>query len=62
MGGAKLEAYTLFEAMSEEQLKTAETEATVQAEEGAEEISEGDLGGVTGGVRQDNAPSQPLFI
>ena len=36
--------------MSEEQLKAAETEATAQVEEGVEEISEEDLGGVAGGV------------
>ena len=37
------------QAMSEEQLKAAETEATAQVEEGVEEISEEDLGGVAGG-------------
>ena len=36
-------------AMSEEQLKAAETEATAQVEEGVEEISEEDLAGVAGG-------------
>ena len=36
--------------MSEEQLKAAETEATAQAEESVEEISEEDLAGVTGGT------------
>ena len=36
-------------AMSEEQLKAAETEATTQVEEGVEEISEEDLGGGAGG-------------
>ena len=36
-------------AMSEEQLKAAETEATAQVEEGVEEISEEDLAGVDGG-------------
>ena len=35
--------------MSEEQLKAAETEATAQAEESVEEISEEDLAGVAGG-------------
>ena len=35
--------------MSEEQLKPAETEATVQVEDGVEEISEEDLEGVAGG-------------
>ena len=41
------------QAMSEEQLKAGETEATAQVEEkdleGVEEISEEDLEGVTGG-------------
>ena len=36
--------------MSEEQLKAAETEATAQAEESVEEISEEDLEGVDGGI------------
>ena len=36
-------------AMSEEQLKAAEKEATAQVEEGVEEISEEDLAGVAGG-------------
>ena len=36
-------------AMSEEQLKAAETEATAQAEVAVEEISEDDLEGVAGG-------------
>ena len=36
-------------AMSEEQLKAAETEATAQVEEAVEEISEEDLAGVAGG-------------
>ena len=40
----------MVQAMSEEQLKAAETEATAQVEEGVEEISEEDLGGVAGGV------------
>ena len=35
--------------MSEEQLKAAVTEATAQAEESVEEISEEDLAGVAGG-------------
>ena len=38
-------------AMSEEQLKAAETEATAQVEEGVEEISEEDLAGVAGGCQ-----------
>ena len=37
-------------AMSEEELKAAETEATAQEEEGVEDISEEDLGGVAGGA------------
>ena len=36
-------------AMSEEQLKATETEATAQAEVAVEEISEDDLEGVAGG-------------
>jgi hypothetical protein len=39
-----------FQAMSEEQLKAAETEATAQVEDAIEEISEEDLAGVAGGV------------
>ena len=39
----------MVQAMSEEQLKAAETEATAQVEENVEEISEEDLGGVAGG-------------
>ena len=35
--------------MSEEQLKAAETEASAQVEDAAEEISEEDLAGVAGG-------------
>ena len=47
---ARSRMYYCFQAMSEEQLKAAETEATAQVEEGVEEISEEDLGGVAGGV------------
>ena len=36
-------------AMSEEQLKAAETEASAQVEDDVEEISEEDLAGVAGG-------------
>ena len=36
--------------MSEEQIKAAEAEATAQAEENVEEISEEDLAGVAGGI------------
>ena len=43
-------------AMSEEQLKAAETEATTaQVEEGVEEISEEDLAGVAGGCPSDTS-------
>jgi hypothetical protein len=42
--------YYYSQAMSEEQLKAGETEATSQVEENVEEISEEDLEGVTGGV------------
>ena len=38
------------QAMSEEQLKAAETEATAQVEDAVEEISEEDLAGVAGGI------------
>ena len=38
-----------FQAMSKEQLKAAETEATAQVEDAVEEISEEDLVGVAGG-------------
>ena len=38
------------QAMSEEQLKAAETEATAQVEDSVEEISEEDLEGVAGGI------------
>ena len=39
----------MVQAMSEEQLKAAETEVTAQVEEDVEEISEEDLEGVAGG-------------
>ena len=39
----------MVQAMSEDQLKAAETEATAQVEDGVEEISEEDLAGVAGG-------------
>ena len=55
MASAKLEAHTSLGAMSEKQLKAAETEATAQAEEGVEEISEEDLEGVDGGGSTDDA-------
>ena len=42
-------------AMSEEQLKAAETEATTQVEDGVEEISEEDLEGVAGGCPSDTS-------
>ena len=44
--------------MSEEQLKPAETEATVQVEDGVEEISEEDLAGVAGGMSFSDGISQ----
>ena len=44
-----MEGSYMVQAMSEEQLKAAETEATAQVEDAAEEISEEDLAGVTGG-------------
>ena len=48
-------------AMSEEQLKAAETEATAQVEEGVEEISEEDLAGVAGGaIRVGSTPPMPV--
>ena len=40
-------------AMSEEQLKATETEATAQVEEGVEEMSEEDLEGIAGGCPSD---------
>ena len=57
-GGAKLEAHTPRRAMSEEQLKAAETEATAQVDDGVEEISEEDLEGVAGGINRsiDESP------
>ena len=39
----------MAKAMSEEQFKAAETEATAQVEESVEDISEEDLEGVAGG-------------
>ena len=47
--------------MSEEQLKAAETEATVQVEEGVEEISEEDLEGVAGGSQVEVNASTGAF-
>ena len=41
-----------FQAMSKEQLKAAETEATAQVEDAVEEISKEDLAGVAGGDGQ----------
>ena len=46
---ARSRRFYYFQAMSEEQLKAAEAEATAQVEEGVEEISEEDLAGVAGG-------------
>ena len=45
------------QAMSEEQLKAAETEATAQVEEGVEVISEEDLVDVAGGAISDGTSS-----
>jgi hypothetical protein len=66
-GWAILGAFTLhYSAMSEEQLKAAETEATAQGEEGVEEISEEDLEGVAGGLAVNPVrpvtPSVPINI
>ena len=41
--------------MSEEQLKALVTEATAQAEDGVEEISEEDLEGLAVGIAQHNS-------
>ena len=46
---ARTRRLLFFQAMSEEQLKATEAEATAQVEEGVEEISEEDLAGVAGG-------------
>ena len=46
---ARSRRFLFVQAMSEEQLKAAETEATAQVEENVEEISEEDLAGVAGG-------------
>ena len=48
-GWAKSKRFLIFQAMSEEQLKAAQTEATAQAEDGVEEILEVELEGVAGG-------------
>ena len=50
-GWARSKRFSIFQAMSEEQLKVGEneTEAMAQVEEGVEEISEEDLEGVAGG-------------
>ena len=50
---ARCKWYLFFQAMSEEQLKAVETEATAQVEENVEEISEDDLDGVAGGCPSD---------
>ena len=48
---ARSRRFLFVQAMSEEQLKAAEAEATAEQEEGSgEEISEEDLAGVAGGV------------
>ena len=46
---ARSRRFYYFQAMSEEQLKAAEAEATAQVEDAVEEISEEDLEGVAGG-------------
>ena len=47
---ARTRRLLFFQAMSEDQLKAAETEATAQVEEGVEDISEDDLEDVAGGI------------
>ena len=47
----------MAKAMSEEQFKAAETEATAQVEESVEDISEEDLEGVAGGL--NTFPTNP---
>ena len=47
---ARSRRFLFVQAMSEEQLKAAETEATAQVDDAVEEISEEDLAGVAGGV------------
>ena len=46
---ARSKRFLVVQAMSEEQLKAVETEATAQVEENVEEISEDALEGVAGG-------------
>ena len=41
----------MVQAMSEEQLKAVETEASAQLDDGVEEVSDDDLEGVAGGVQ-----------
>ena len=48
--------------MSEGQLKAAETEATVQAEENVEDISEEDLEGVAGGTYLCPSDSNSVLV
>ena len=47
---ATSKGFYFLQAMTEEQVQTAKTEATAQVEEGVEEMSEEDLEGVAGGV------------
>ena len=47
---ARSTRFYFLQAMSEEQLKAVETEATEQEEGSGEEISEEDLEGVAGGI------------
>ena len=49
------------QAMSEEQLKAAETEATAQVEDAVEEISEEDLAGVAGGTNKGSLSTTYTF-
>ena len=47
---ATSKGFYFLQAMTEEQVQTAKTEATAQVEEGVEEMSEEDLEGVAGGA------------
>ena len=51
-----------YQAMSEEQLKAAAAEATAQAEESVEEISEEDLEGVAGGTIWVGTTEPPMPV
>ena len=58
---ARSRRFLFVQAMSEEQLKAAETEVTAQVEEGVEEISEEDLEGVAGAGGAGYEGSGPLY-